>query len=168
MIRVFAKWYGKWKYVLAKETEGAMHEWSAKVAEKNASMTRDLIAHLTKDADAMEARINQVVEMEEKGYWECENGHESAAQFNEGARVDPLTDKCDCGAQAKFIKRETMSGQEKYDSDKDRKEAEKMLEARRAEIASQEKELENQVATVKYFRGQSESSRKLAENLRKV
>jgi hypothetical protein len=49
-----------------------------------------------------------------------------------------------------------------------RKEAERLLAVRRQEIATQEKELENQVATDKYFQGQAKSSRMLAENLRKV
>jgi hypothetical protein len=37
-----------------------------------------LIVKLKNEADAYEARIKNVVEMEEKGFWLCENGHEFA------------------------------------------------------------------------------------------
>lgn len=143
-----------------------MHILSAKVAERNAGLTKTLIAQLTKDADVMDARIKDMAEMEEKGFWECEDGHETTIH-------DTAQDGSDiCSAcrkkPAKFVKRDLMTGQEKYEADKDRKEAERLLAARRQEIAAQEKELENQVATGKYFRGQAQSSRTLADNIRKV
>jgi len=68
----------------------------------------------------------------------------------------------------KFIKRDLMTGQEKYDSDKDRKDAEKMLATKRQEITDKETEAGQQEATAKYFRQQSESSRRLAESLRNL
>jgi uncharacterized Zn finger protein (UPF0148 family) len=119
----------------------------------------------------MDARIAKVAEMEEKGFWACENGHE--IQFTkDGEPAEQIpgdTNFCpQCGKATKLVKRSEMSGQEKYEFDKDRKAAEKIAAAKRDEIAAQEKELENQEATAKYFRGQAQSSRALAENLRKV
>ena len=156
-----ARVWAKWAYVFNKYRESEAHILSAKVAERNAGLTKTLIAQLTKDADTMEARIKQMAEMEEKGFWECENGHESS--------IAAAADSCPvCLQPAKFIKRSEMSGQDKYEADKDKKEAERLLAARRAEIAAQQTELENQVATGKYFRGQAQSSRTLADNLRQV
>jgi hypothetical protein len=183
MIRALSTWWARWKYVFAKEHEAALNEWSARVAEKNAKMSRDLIAKLKQDADDLEARIKNVADMEEKGFWLCENGHEfvkacSCAQ--EGvipivhSEMCWLVDKAgkvlcrDCNAEAKFVKRSEMTGQEKYESDKGRKEAEDLLTARREEITGKETEADQQDAAAKYFRQQSQSSRKLADSLRKL
>ena len=166
MIHFWAKRWARWSYEFNKLRESEMHILSAKVAERNAGLTKDLIAQLTKDADAMEARITQMAEMEEKGFWECEDGHENAECVP--PKEGEYTACIECNKPAKLVKRETMSGQEKYEADKDRKEAERLLAARRAEIGSQEEQLQQQVATGKYFRGQAQSSRTLADNIRKV
>ena len=163
---MFAHVCAKWSYVFRKYSESSMHELSARVAERSAKMTRDTIAQLTKDADEMEARIKQVAEMEEKGFWLCENGHEK--EMARPLENEPHNVCVECGKDVKWLKRSDMTGQEQYESDKDRKEAEKFAAAKRAEIASQEKDLENQEHTAKYFRGQAASSRQLAEALRKV
>jgi len=163
-----ARVWAKWAYVFNKYRESEAHILSAKVAERNAGLTKTLIAQLAKDADTMEARIKQMAEMEEKGFWECENGHETTETSSE-LNPDKSIPMCsECGKPAKLVKRSEMSGQEKYEADKDKKEAERLLAARRSEIAAQQTELENQVATGKYFRGQAQSSRTLAENLQKV
>jgi hypothetical protein len=74
----------------------------------------------------------------------------------------------ECGREVKIIRRSEMTGQEKYESDKDRKDAEQMLAARRKEAADKETEADQQDATAKYFRNQAESSRKLADSIRKL
>jgi hypothetical protein len=38
---------------------------------------RELVVKLKAEADELDARIKHVAEMEEKGFWLCENGHES-------------------------------------------------------------------------------------------
>jgi hypothetical protein len=70
MLRAFATWFAKRRYVWSKEVEAGMHEWSARVAEQNAKASRDLIVKLKNEADAYEARIKDVAEMEEKGFWQ--------------------------------------------------------------------------------------------------
>jgi hypothetical protein len=167
MLRAIVTWWARWKYILNKEHEAGLNLWSARVSEKKAKESRDLIVKLKNEADAYEARIKQMAEMEEKGFWLCENGHETA----EGIQPPPapIVPNCpECGKPAKFIKRDLMTGQERYDSDKDRKDAEKMLAAKRQEITDKETEVGQQEATGKYFRQQSESSRRLAESLRKL
>jgi hypothetical protein len=167
MLRAFAQWWAKRKYVLNKELEAGMHLWSARVAEQNAQMSRDLIAKLKVEADAFEARIKDVADMEEQGFWLCENGHEKGGALSPDA--DGVARKCiECSAPAKFIKRSEMTGQEKYESDKDRKDAEKLLEGKREEIANTETKAGEQEATAKYLRQQAESSRRLADSIRKL
>ena len=115
-----------------KEKEAGLNEWSVRVAERNSQMSRDLIAKLKQDADELEARIKQVAEMEENGFYLCEKGHEFDSP------VGPNCPQCMAPTPFKFIKRSDMTGQEKYESDKGRKEAEDLLKARREEIAGKE------------------------------
>lgn len=170
MIRFIAKIVGKWSYIFKQEREAAMSELSARVADKNAALSRDIIAQLEKDADEMEARIAKVAEMEEKGFWQCENGHEE-----DGSRGNTAVDSTGqvslchtCDAPKKFIKRSEMTGQEKYESDKDRKDAEKLIAAKREEIEQRKGELENQVNTASVLRRQAQGNRMLADKLREV
>jgi hypothetical protein len=157
--------WAKWSYVFRKEGEAHMHELSARVADAKAQETRDEITQLTKDADEMDARIKQMAEMEEKGFWECEDGHESDQLIAIGEAFSgcPV-----CKKPAKLVSRATMSGQEKYESDKDRADAEKLVAARREAIVAKQGDLENQEQTAQYFRVQAQGSRQLAEALRRV
>jgi hypothetical protein len=182
MLRATATWLARWKYIWNKESEAGLNEWSARVAEQRAKDSRDLIVKLTNDADELEARIKQMAEMKEKGFWLCEDGHEkpkcmlSLCDEHEEMQCkdckaesagNPVT--CDaCDKPMRLIKRDLMTGQEKYDSDKGRKDAEKMLAARRQEITDKETEAGQQEATAKYFRQQSVSARTLAESLRNL
>jgi hypothetical protein len=167
MLRALATWIAKWKYVWNKETEAGLHTWSARVSEANAKVTRDVIVKLKAGAEELEARIKDVAEMEEEGFWLCDNGHEKRSTFLPTSEQAPRT--ClQCQAPAKFIKRSEMTGQEKYESDKDCKDAEQMLAARRKEITDKETDADQQDATVKYFRHQAESSRKLADSIRNL
>jgi hypothetical protein len=148
MLRAFAARFAKRKYVWNKELEAGMHEWSARVAEQNAKASRDLIVKLKNEADAYEVRINNVAEMGEKGFWQCEDGHERPnecacalpgdkaivhsarcplAPVNGEVRCPHatveaglLSSAMPCGKPMKLIKRDLMTAQEKYESDKDR------------------------------------------------
>lgn len=167
MLRAIATWIARWRYVWNKETEAGLNEWSARVSEQKAKESRGLIAKLKQDADELEIRIKNMAEMEENGFFLCENGHEKNGAFQPDA--DGASRKCiECSTPVKFIKRSEMTGQEKYDSDKDRKDAEKLLAGRRQEITDKETEAGQQETTGKYFRQQSESSRRLAESIRKL
>src|SRR5580698_4196665 len=106
MTNFIAKRWAKWSYIFNKLSESEMHTLSAKVAARNAELTKAKIAQMTKDADAQEARITEMAEMEEKGFWECENGHE-LTNLEPMTALDPLrTPPCPhCGKPAKYIKR---------------------------------------------------------------
>ena len=83
---------------------------------------RELIDRTTKEADDIDARIIEVSAMEEKGFWECENGHE--VQLIQ-SRVPESTDSCpECMKPLKLVSRATMTPKEQYESDKESKEAE--------------------------------------------
>jgi len=166
MLRFIVRRWARFSLIWRNEKEASVNEWMARVQQSKAAAERKEIARMTADADAHEARIKQMAEMEEKGYWECENGHESASDVSGG--VDVLTAKCKCGKPARFISRATMTGQEKYESDKDRKESETMLANARAEITTKEDNAKMQEATVDYFLKRAASARKEAEAIRNV
>ena len=162
---VWARFSLRWRY----ETEASTNEHMARVQRRKAINAREEILRMTKDADAHEARLKQMAEMEEKGYWECENGHETDASSGSTA-VDSTGTLalCFCNAPKKLVRRDLMSGQEKYESDKDRKESETMLANARAEISAKEDNAKMQEATVDYFLKRAASARAEADAVRNV
>jgi hypothetical protein len=113
----------------------------------------------------MEARIKQVSELEEKGFYSCENGHESMIGDLKGS--DEWVCSI-CHEPAKFIKRDQMTGQEKYLSDKERKQAEKVAEYKRQQAKAEEENAANGEKTAQYFRGLAENNRSVAERVRRL
>jgi hypothetical protein len=160
--KVAAKIIFRWK----QELEGGTNEIAAALATRNAQEKRELVARVTKEADDMEARIKEAADMEEKGFWECENGHETAGIPNVDAGVSVWN--CECGSPAKFIKRDQMSGQEKYESDKDRGEAEKLAQSKRDQAKAEEENAANSEKTAKYFRDLAANNRKVADKIRNL
>ena len=77
MLTFIAKRYAKLRYRFAQLTEAASNELNAGLALRNATEKRDLAAQLTKQADEMDARTKELDGKLEKGFWECENGHET-------------------------------------------------------------------------------------------
>jgi hypothetical protein len=73
-----------------------------------------------------------------------------------------------CAAPAKFIKRELMSGHEKYESDKGRKESEDMLAALRLEIEAHEKQAGVHDAAAEYFMNRAKQARAEADDVRRI
>jgi hypothetical protein len=165
MLRLIARIRAKHSYAFQLETEASKNLINAGLAEKRAGEKRAYAENLEKQAVSIEKRIADVVEMEEKGYWLCENGHE---QVNtSGATEVKSTISCyECGKDAKFIKRSAMTGQEQYESDKERKEAEKVIENKRV-IAKQELETaKGGEDAAKVFRQNAEYARTVAGKIR--
>jgi hypothetical protein len=75
MLRAIATWIAGWKYIWNKETEAGLNEWSARVSEQKARETRAAILQLKTDAEELDAQIKHMAEMEEKGFWLCDDGH---------------------------------------------------------------------------------------------
>ncbi|HVB33732.1 MAG TPA: hypothetical protein VNJ52_05080 [Patescibacteria group bacterium] len=155
------------------EFEAAVHELNAKAALSQAKDKRDLMAQVSKEADAIEARIAELVKKEEKGFWLCENGHESNG--SKDVRIvsgHPPADpkQCEkCGATLKFVKRSEMTGQEQYESDKERNEAEKVLQSKRDYAEKQlPEEIKQHETTASHFQRQAAQSRAFADRLRKL
>lgn len=160
MIRFFAELIGRWKYIGKHYAQAVEHDLNGKAALQR-------VAILTKEADALEENIKRRDGMEEKGFWACEDGHESdeadmkALDSHTPSYAVPRVCKA-CGKPAKFIKRdETMSGKEKYESDKEREEAVKILESKREEIKTAQK-------AVDYFTKMAAQERDFAGRLRKL
>lgn len=169
MLTFIARRFAKLQYRFRQITEAETNELHAKLADQLAKEKREASANLTKEADEMDARIKEVSDMEERGYWTCENGDEitegEAAVLSGSARPErcPL-----CNAQGKFIKRDQMSGQEKYESDKERGEAQDIAKEKRQQAEAQEQSAQESDKAAKYFRQLAENNRSVAEKLRRA
>jgi hypothetical protein len=192
MIRFFAKRYARVRYRFNQETEAASNDLNAGLATRLAKEKRTLVARLNAEADQMDARITEVGEMEEKGYWLCENGHEiqlschcagnsgeaivhtAACPLPDDATKDgqPIANavtslRCDdCGKPMKYIRRDQMTGQEKYESDKERKEAEQIAADKRAQADKLEANAKDFEGAAQNFMRQAAQSREFADLLR--
>ena len=176
MLRFFARFWAKRKYIFNTEFEAATHEMNAALSAQRAKDAREMIAQANKEADDIEKRIAEVAVMEEKGFWLCEDGQEvpkcslalcdehEAARCNEcktGKKACPVCDK-----PMKLIKRSEMTGQEKYESDQQRKEAEKIVESKREYAKQQEEQAKGGEDTARHFRREAARSHELADRLR--
>src|ERR1017187_7911737 len=139
MLNLIAKWYAKKRYVWAELSQSANLDLNASAAQYKANQRREEVKALTEQADAIEANVKRLDELEEKGYWLCEDGDEKESNGDELAE----SQRCDVCAKypMKFIRRDLMTGQEKYESEKERKEAVQMAEANRASIAEIEEQI---------------------------
>lgn len=167
MIRMLARWWARRKFIWKIEIEAVTQDLQADLSAQRAKEKRDLAAQLRKEADDMETRVKQMAAMEEKGFWLCDNGHEKADAFIPEAEGEGRT--ClDCHKPTKFIKRDQMTGQEQYESDKGRKEVETMIAEKRKLADQHETDAKGGDDTAKHFRGQAASSREVADRLRKL
>jgi hypothetical protein len=169
MLRFIGRRWAKINYIFRQEKEAATNELLSKLALRTAGEHRDLAAKLGADADAMDARIKELDEKLDQGFWECENGHESdASSGNTAVDSTGQVPLCACNAPKKFIKRDQMTGQEKYESDKERGEAQKMADQKRAQAKAAEEDAANSEKTAKYFRDLAQSNRSVAERVRRL
>ena len=167
MIRILAQWWARRKYRWATELEAGVADLQAALSAQRAQQKWDLAAQLRKEAEGMETRVSQIAEMEEKGFFLCEYGHERDGAYYPG--TDVVGAKCiDCGAPAKYIKRSEMTGQEKYESDKQRKDVETMIAEKRKLADQYATDAKGGDDTAKHFTRQAASSREVADRLRKL
>jgi hypothetical protein len=107
-----------------------------------------------------------MTEMEERGFWECEDGHETTIHDTNQEGQDVCSA---CRVKpARFVKRSEMSPKEQYESDMERKEAEKVAAQKRQSAAEMEQEAATQDATAKNFMNQAKRGRAFADLLRKL
>jgi hypothetical protein len=165
MLRFIAKRYAKAQYRFRQEVEAATNDLNAGLATRLAKEKRDLVSGLNAEADAMDARIKEVGELEEKGFYSCENGHESTIGDLKGS--DQWVCSI-CHEPAKFIKRDQMTGQEKYESDKERGEAEDIAKQKRDQAKAEEDNAAQSEKAAKYFQALATNTRNTAEKIRKL
>jgi transcription initiation factor IIE alpha subunit len=161
MIRFFAKIVAKLQYRWRQEVEAASNDLNALLALKTAEDKRAVASRIKVEADKMDARIKEVGELEEKGYWLCRNGHEPTEPLNTGTLPDVVCPVCE--GKLQFIKRSEMSGQEKYESDKERNEAQRIADEKRAQAKTQEDSAVESERAAKYFRNLAQSNRNVAD-----
>src|SRR5580704_17876948 len=98
MFRFIAKRWARAAYVFRQETEAATNDLNAGLSLRLATEKRAVIEKLNKEADEMDARIKEVGEMEEKGYWLCEDGHEFAEPVPQDPETSDFPNPCpQCG-----------------------------------------------------------------------
>ena len=167
MIRSFAQWWARRKFIWKIEIEAVTQDLQAALSAQRAKEKRDLATQLRKEADDMETRVTQMAAMEENGFWLCDDGHEKPDAFIPETEGEGRT--ClDCHKPTKFIKRSEMTGQEQYESDKGRKEVETMIAEKRKLADQHDTDVKGGEDTAKHFRRQATSSREVADRLRKL
>lgn len=167
MVKLIARIWAKLSYVFVLESEARKSEINAVVARTNAQTYRSGAEAMHKEANGIEQRINELAVLEDKGYWLCENGHELPGDALTPA--DGTLPACNqCGKPLTIIKRELMSGQEKYESDKERKEAEKMVAEKRGLAQQQEARAAEAEQTATTLEGMAANSRTFAQKIREI
>jgi hypothetical protein len=89
-----------------------------------------------------------------------------SAHGNEQEKPSVPCDKCDKGAM--YVRRDQMTGQEQYESDKERKEAQQMADANRQAVKRHEEAIKGSEDTATMFRKQAQQAQEFAELLRKL
>jgi hypothetical protein len=193
MIRLIARWAAKKYYVFSQEFQASTADLHAGLSLRLAGEKRALIEKLNKEAEDIEANIKSVDEKLDKGYWECENGHGFNAQcgcagnsglalvYSQGCILEGVTLQdgkptdsnatmsCpECFKRAKFISRTVMTGQEKYESDREKAEAQKIAESKRAQAKAEDENAVGSEKAAKYFQDQAKSNRTIAERIRSL
>jgi len=145
--------------------EASTNELNAGLALRTAAEKHKLAAQLTEQADQMDARIKEVSAMEERGYYVCEDGHEFVVESS----VDPIMEHGrTCGKEPTFIKRDQMTRQEKFESDRERKDAEDLSKAKRDQAKAEEDNAAQSEKAAKYFQSLAANTRNTAEKIRKL
>lgn len=167
MIRTLAKWAAKRYYLFNQEYQAAIADLHAGLSLKLAAEKRALIETLNREADAIEANIKAVDEKLTAGYWECENGHEEPESTAFAGVELEISRSCStCKEPMKIVRRDLMTGQEKYESDKERKEAEQIAASKRAQAKAEEENVAGSEQTAKYFTDQAKNNRTIAKKVK--
>jgi hypothetical protein len=165
MIRFFAKWRAKradrWKL----ELEAANRDVNAQLAENRAKEKRAFVDQLNREADDIETNIAKEEAKLEKGYYLCENGHESEKPFLNG--TDSFS--CpDCSKPAKLIMLSQMTGQEKYEADREKDDAKKIAAQKRQQAEQEATNATDGMKTAKRFRDLANNSRIVADKIKRL
>jgi hypothetical protein len=178
MIKLLARFWARRSYIWKIEKKAGEDELNAKLSALHAEQKRQEAEALNAEADAIEKSVKEFAENEEKGFWRCEDEHESEQEperkvlpqnYNGEISDDNLvTPACACGKAAKFIKRSEMTGQEKYESDKERGDAEQMAKNRREKAAALAKEVSQLEGTAQHFRREADRSHLVAQEIKSV
>lgn len=174
MLRALAKWYARRSYIWTLEVEAGKGDVNAAIAQRNADEARKIAEQLNAEADAIDKNIEAEQTKLEKGYWECGKGHEmdlqpptkpSDEKFN-GIPVAKPT--CPCGSPAKLVELDLMSGQEKYELEKQKKDAQSIAAEKRGLAEQQRKSVSEKEQTAQSLRGLAANSRMFADKIREL
>jgi hypothetical protein len=165
MIRFFAKRRAKREYVTKLELESATNEINAQLAENRAKEKRALVDQLNREADDIDTNIAKEEAKLENGYYVCEKGHESEKPLLNGTNSFSCPD---CFKPAKLIKLDQMTGQEKYEADKEKDDAKKIAANKRQQAEQEATNATEGLKTTQYFRDLAKNSRIVADKIRNL
>jgi hypothetical protein len=182
MIRFFAKRRAKREYVLKLELEAANNDINAQLAENRAKEKRAFVDQLNREADDIDANITKEELKLNHGYWICEKGHEKTDEcscatppaeaivhvsgcWRDGSEFGVV---CHCGRPMKLIKLDKMTGQEKYEADREKDDAKKIAAQKRQQAEQEATNATEGLKTAQYFRSNAENSRLVADKIRKL
>jgi hypothetical protein len=167
MIKFLAKRWAKWNYIFQLEFESAKGDLNADLAKRNTNEKRKLVERLNKEAEDIDKRIAEMKVLEEQGYWLCENGHEKGDAFIPTRDGEGRT-RLECNEPTKLVKLSEMTAQERYESERERNEAEKVGESKRQQANAESENVTGGDQTEKHLRGLADNARAVADKIRKL
>ncbi len=167
MLRIIAKWWGKLSYRWKHEVDAAKDDLNAGLALVLAKGREEEVKEAFADADRIKEHIAQEMKALEEGYWECEDGHrphkeELTPSDSEGKF------RCvkDCGKDVRYLKMSELTGKDKYEIEKELKDARTVEENKRQFAEGKKKEVENGHATAEHFKGRASNNREVSDRLK--
>jgi hypothetical protein len=159
MTRFFARVWAKRAYIWRLEFKARTAELTAQLSLNNGNDKKALAQQLNTDADTIEQNIKTETAALQTGYWECENGHKFSAT---------ITGCPNCHQATKFVKLSEMTGQEKYELEKEQKEAEQIVTSKREQAKQEAVNAEECNQTAKHFLKEAANDRLLADKIRAI
>ena len=139
MLTFLARRWAKLRYRFQEEVKTETLLINARSSERTAEKTKLFIQQLQAMGDATDAQAaaieQNIKEVDEKmmaGFWQCENGDEEPISTAFAGIELEISRTCSsCKKPMKMIRTDLLTGQEKYENEKERREVEKMADGAR-------------------------------------
>lgn len=170
MIRLLAKIWGKLSYRWKLETDAAKDDVNAGLADQLASARKSEAEKAEEEAKAIDENIEKETSHLKEGFWECSNGHEiEKEKLATGEPEKPGQFVCPtCKAEVRFLKLDELSGQDKYELEKELKDARNIADEKRKLAEGRLVQAKEGEDTAKHYRRQAKSGREAADRVKKI
>lgn len=169
-MRTLARLWAKLKYVWKLEVDAGTDDVNAKLAQRLADDRHIEHQAILKEIAGIEESIKEENDRLERGYLECAYGHQhdidtdaSAEEINSKQMTCGISE---CQAVLKLVKLSDMTPKEKYDIEKEKHEAEKVLASKRQHAEQKAQQVKGGEDTAKHYRGQAQNGRIVADRVR--